>query len=84
MNLYLGNLSYKVREADIEELLSPYGEVRNARVIKDRETHRSRGFGFAEMDDEPALRAIEELAETEFKGRRLLIKEALTAPTERP
>ena len=72
MTLYLGNLSYRVRENDLEQLLSEFGEVSNARVVMDRATGRSRGFGFADMADEDARRAIE--------GRRLLIREAEDRP----
>lgn len=78
MNMYLGNLNYKVKEGDLEELLSAYGAVTSAKVVKDRETGRSKGFGFVEMEDaEAAAKAIAELNGTEFKGRQLVIKEAL-------
>ena len=80
MTLYLGNLSYRVRENDLEQLLSEFGEVSNARVVMDRATGRSRGFGFADMADEDAHRAIEALSEQEFEGRRLLIREAEDRP----
>ncbi|WP_297123691.1 RNA recognition motif domain-containing protein [uncultured Porphyromonas sp.] len=80
MTLYLGNLSYRVRENDLEQLLSEFGEVSNARVVMDRATGRSRGFGFADMADEDARRAIEALSEQEFEGRRLLIREAEDRP----
>ncbi|MCE2616629.1 RNA recognition motif domain-containing protein [Phocaeicola oris] len=78
MNMYLGNLNYRVKEDDLEELLSAYGSVTSAKVVKDRETGRSKGFGFVEMEDaEAAAKAIAELNGTEFKGRQLVIKEAL-------
>ena len=80
MTLYLGNLSYRVRENDLEQLLGELGEVSNARVVMDRATGRSRGFGFADMADEDARRAIEALSEQEFEGRRLLIREAEDHP----
>ena len=62
MNLYISNLSYNVTDADLNELFADYGEILSARVITDRETGRSRGFGFVELkDDDLAKKAIEEL-----------------------
>ncbi len=81
MNIYLGNLSYRVREDDLRGLLEQYGPVTGARVITDRETGRSRGFGFVEMEnDDDAKNAIEALFDQEFQGRKLIIKEALDRP----
>ncbi|MDR2473723.1 MAG: RNA-binding protein [Tannerella sp.] len=78
MNLYFRNLNYRVREDDLKSLLEPYGEVENVKIVKDRDTGRSRGFGFAEMpDDNAARQAIEELNEKEFQGRQLVVNEAL-------
>jgi RNA recognition motif-containing protein len=78
MNIYVGNLNYRVRENDLKSLLEQYGTVETAKVIKDRETGRSKGFGFVEIaDDEDAQRAIDELNEKEFEGRSLVVKEAL-------
>ena len=77
MNIYLGNLNYQVKEADLEELLSPFGTVESVKLILDRDTKRSKGFAFAEMEDDAARKAIEELMGTEYKSRALVIKEAL-------
>ena len=75
--LYVGNLSYGTTGANLEQLFAQYGEVRSAQVIQDRETGRSKGFGFVEMnDDNAALAAIQGLNETEHDGRRLTVNEA--------
>ena len=77
MNIYVGNLNYKIKESDLKQALEAYGEVGSVRFIKDRETHRFRGIAFAVMeDDEAAAKAIAELNGTEFYGRRLVISEA--------
>jgi RNA recognition motif-containing protein len=75
--LYVGNLTYKVVEADLEELFSQFGTVQSAQIIQDRETGRSKGFGFVEMDTEAqATAAIEGLHDHEYDGRRLTVNEA--------
>lgn len=62
MNIYVSNLSFNVQEEDLKEFFTPYGEVASAKIITDRETGRSRGFGFVEMPDEAAAKkAIAEL-----------------------
>ena len=77
MKLYVGNLSYDVTSSSLEELFAPYGAVRSAQVIQDRDTGRSKGFGFVELsDDNAARRAISELNEKEVGGRRLTVNEA--------
>jgi RNA recognition motif-containing protein len=77
MKLYVGNLSYSVDNAGLEELFSKYGNVRSAQVIQDRDTGRSKGFGFVEMgDDNSAREAIEGLNDREQDGRRLVVNEA--------
>jgi RNA recognition motif-containing protein len=77
MKLYVGNLSYDVNNASLEELFTPFGSVRSAQVIQDRDTGRSKGFGFVEMADDNAARtAISELNEKEFGGRPLTVNEA--------
>lgn len=77
MKLYVGNLSYEVTNASLEELFAPFGAVRSAQVIQDRDTGRSKGFGFVEMGDDNAARsAIAELNEKEFNGRPLTVNEA--------
>jgi RNA recognition motif-containing protein len=75
--LYVGNLSYSVTDASLEELFSQYGAVRSAQVIQDRDTGRSKGFGFVEMEDEQgAADAIKNLHETQHDGRPLTVNEA--------
>ena len=70
MNIYISNLSYGVNDADLNSLFAEYGEISSAKVIMDRETGRSRGFGFVEMpNDEEAEKAINELNEVEFDGK---------------
>lgn len=75
--LYVGNLSYNVDNTQLEEMFSQYGAVRSAEVIQDRDTGRSKGFGFVEMGDDNAARdAIEGLNDSEQDGRRLTVNEA--------
>ncbi len=75
--LYVGNLTYKVTETDLEGLFSEFGTVQSAQVIQDRETGRSKGFGFVEMDtDAQAQAAIQALHDQEHDGRRLTVNEA--------
>jgi RNA recognition motif-containing protein len=77
MNIYVGNLSFNSNSADLEQLFGEYGAVDSASVISDRETGRSRGFGFVEMsNDEEARRAIQELDGQDFDGRNLRVNEA--------
>ena len=76
-NIYVGNLSYSVGNGDLESLFSQFGDVSRAQVIQHRDTGRSKGFGFVEMDDEDsAEKAIEELNGSEFEGRNLTVNEA--------
>lgn len=75
--LYVGNLSYNVDGSQLEELFSKYGAVRSAEVIQDRDTGRSKGFAFVEMNDDNAAReAIEGLNGAEHDGRPLTVNEA--------
>ena len=75
-NIYVGNLSWSTSDADLKNMFAPYGTVTSAHVIEDRETGRSRGFGFVEMDAEGATKAISELNGTEIDGRTLKVNEA--------
>jgi RNA recognition motif-containing protein len=75
-NIYVGNLSWTASDADLQSLFSAYGEVISARVIQDRETGRSRGFGFVEMDDNGAAQAIQSLNGQNFQGRDLKVNES--------
>ncbi|MBI2998804.1 MAG: RNA-binding protein [Deltaproteobacteria bacterium] len=80
--LYVGGLPYSVTEGQLEEIFSPHGTVQSARVISDKFTGRSRGFGFVEMgSDAEAQKAIEALNGTELEGRTLVVNEA--RPQER-
>ena len=75
--LYVGNLTYRVSSSDLEQLFSQFGSVESAEVISDRDTGRSKGFGFVEMSsDNEARAAIEALNEHEHDGRRLTVNEA--------
>jgi RNA recognition motif-containing protein len=74
--IYVGNLPWSADEAGLRELFSAIGEVHSAAVISDRDTGRSRGFGFIEMDDGDADKAISQLNGQEMDGRQLRINEA--------
>ena len=75
--LYVGNLTYNVNETDLEALFTPFGTVQSAQVIVDRDTNRSKGFGFVEMDtDDQAQAAIQGLNGREHDGRNLTVNEA--------
>ncbi|WP_145252375.1 RNA recognition motif domain-containing protein [Aeoliella mucimassa] len=75
--LYCGNLSYEMSSGDLEKLFSEFGGVRDAQVVSDRETGRSKGFGFVEMEsDGDAQSAINGLNETLHNGRPLTVNEA--------
>lgn len=77
MNIYVGNLPFTSGEADLERLFGEYGTVDSAAVITDRDTGRSRGFGFVEMSSaDEARRAIEELNGSDMDGRALTVNEA--------
>ena len=77
MNLYISNLSYNISDEDLRQLFADYGEITSAKVIMDRETGRSRGFGFVELsDDELAKKAIEEINQASYDGKVINITEA--------
>ncbi len=77
LNLYVGNLPYSMNDQELNELFSQIGDVQSARVMSDRETGRSRGFGFVEMADDAAGReAIEKLNGQDCDGRALVVNEA--------
>ncbi|MFM7151828.1 MAG: RNA recognition motif domain-containing protein [Gemmataceae bacterium] len=76
-NIYVGNLTWDSSSDDLLNLFGEFGEVSRAQVVTDRETGRSRGFGFVEMaNDAEAQKAIDELNDKPFKGRRLKVNEA--------
>jgi RNA recognition motif-containing protein len=75
--LYVGNLTYRVSSSELEQLFSQFGNVQSAEVISDRDTGRSKGFGFVEMStDAEARAAIDALNDQEHDGRRLTVNEA--------
>ena len=75
--LYVGNLTYNVSESDLDALFTQFGTVQSVQIIVDRDTNRSKGFGFVEMDtDAQAQAAIQGLNEKEHDGRRLTVNEA--------
>ena len=76
MNVYVGNLPFSTTTADLEALFAQYGEVESAAVITDRDTGRSRGFGFVEMPDAAANEAIENLNGSDYGGRQLTVNQA--------
>lgn len=77
MKLYVGNLSFQSSSQDLEDLFAGVGAVESATVVEDRETGRSRGFGFVEMaNQEDGEKAIAELNGTEFAGREIKVNEA--------
>jgi len=77
MNIYVGNLDFKVNENDLETLFGEYGEVSSVKVIVDKYSGRSKGFGFVTMDNqEEASKAVSELQGTTFKSRELVVNEA--------
>ncbi len=77
MNIFISNLNYNTVESELQSLFENYGTVDSAKIIMDRETGRSRGFGFVEMpENDEALKAIEELNQREFKEKVLNISEA--------
>ncbi len=76
MNIYVGNLPFTYTSGDLEQLFSPFGQVDSAHVVTDRDTGRSRGFGFVEMpNQEEAKKAVGELNESDAGGRRLTVNE---------
>ena len=77
MNIYVGNLSYDTTEAGLQEAFGQYGQVDSARIIMDKYTNRSRGFGFVEMsDDSEGEAAIAALNESDLDGRTLTVNKA--------
>ncbi|WP_395373042.1 RNA recognition motif domain-containing protein [Marinicella sp. W31] len=77
MNIYIGNLAYSVTEAELEEAFGQYGEVTSAKLILDKFSGQSKGFGFVEMADEQDARsAIEQINGSAIKGRNVKVNEA--------
>src|SRR6185503_7244825 len=77
MNIFVGSLPFQLEEADLRELFEAYGEVSSVKIISDRDTGRSKGFGFIEMpDDESAQKAITGLNGADVKGRSIAVSQA--------
>lgn len=77
MNIFVGSLPFSIEEADLRESFEAYGAVDSVKIITDKFTGRSKGFGFVEMpNDDEALRAIAELNEKELDGRTIVVKPA--------
>ena len=77
MNIYVGNLSWNLKDQDLTDLFTPFGEVASAKIVLDKFTQRSKGFGFVEMaNDEQAQAAIAQLNGSEVDGRNLVVNES--------
>ena len=77
MNIYVGNLSWGLKDQDLADLFTPYGEVASAKIVMDKFTQRSKGFGFVDMpNDEQAQAAIAQLNGSEVDGRNLVVNES--------
>lgn len=77
MNIYVSNLGFNVQDEDLKQIFASYGEVTSAKIINDRESGKSRGFGFVEMsDDAAAKKAIAELDQKSIDGRSVKVMEA--------
>ncbi len=77
VNIYVGNMSYQMTEEELSSVFASFGDVKSAKIIFDRNSGRSKGFGFVEMDnDDEAAKAIEELDNKEVGGRNLRVNEA--------
>ncbi len=77
MNIYVGNLNFRVKENELKEIFEDYGEVSSAKIITDKYSGKSRGFGFVTMEnDEDANKAINELNGASFDDRELVVNEA--------
>ncbi len=82
MNIFISSLNFRARKGDLIELFSPYGEVISARIIRDRETKRSKGYGFVEMKDEDGEKAIAALNGAEHMGRTINVEVATSQRRE--
>lgn len=81
MNIYVGNLSWNMTDDDLQNLFTEYGTVSSAKILKDKVSGRSKGFGFVEMEDEEAAKsAIANLNDIEVSGRKLVVNESQPRP----
>jgi RNA recognition motif-containing protein len=79
MNIFVARLNFKTRHEELEAAFAKFGQVTSAKIVKDRDSGRSKGYGFVEMpNDEEALKAIAALNETELDGRAIVVKPANT------
>lgn len=77
MNIYVGNLNYKVKEDDLKSMFEEYGQVESVKIISDKYSGRSKGFGFVEMsNDSEGQNAVSALHESEYEGRKMIVNEA--------
>ncbi len=76
MKLYVGNLPFRTTSEDLAAAFRRFGEVESAQVLVDRDTGRSRGFGFVEMNDDDARRAIDEMDGADLAGRKIVVNES--------
>ncbi|MEZ4804959.1 MAG: RNA-binding protein [Bacteroidia bacterium] len=77
MRIYIGNLNYRLRTEELKNVFLPYGDVVGAKIVRDQETKRSKGFGFVEMVNESdGLKAIEELNGSDLQGRNMIVTQA--------
>ena len=76
MNIFVSNINYATKDYQLQELFEEFGEVSSAKIITDRETGRSKGFGFVEMGDEEGKQAVDALNQKEFNGKILNVTEA--------
>lgn len=84
MNIFVGSLPFSLKESDLSSMFEEYGEVASAKIITDKYSGRSKGFGFVEMPDEDAAKqAIQELNGSEVDGRAIVVNEAEDKPRER-
>jgi len=83
MRLFVGNLPWSIDTDGLREIFSQFGDVTDSKVIEDRETGRSRGFGFIELEDSAGRKAIEEMNGTEVDGREIVVNEAQERPPRR-
>lgn len=80
VSIFVGNLPWATTDQDLSDLFAPYGTVHRAKIVLDRETNRSRGFGFVDMEEEDATKAIEAWNGQEFGGRPLTVNLAQSRP----
>ncbi|PTN05984.1 RNA-binding protein [Mangrovibacterium marinum] len=83
MNIFVGNLNYNLTQDDLREIFEEYGELDSVKLITDKFTGKSKGFGFVEMaNEEEAKKAIEELNGAELEGRTMVVNESIDKPRE--